>query len=167
MATPTTLPASFTAGAVLTAAQMNNLRGAFRILQVVQGGTATQVISSSSTYADTGLTATITPSATTSKIMVIVMQNGILKNAGAANNACNVKLLRGATDLVVVPQVGKTGTDLLNIIGSIPITTLDSPASISALTYKTQVANDNNTANGAYVQFGGQVSNIMLLEVSA
>jgi hypothetical protein len=99
--------------------------------------------------------------------MVIVMQNGILKNAGAANNACNLKLLRGATDLVVVPQVGKTASDMLNIIGSTSITTLDSPATTSATTYKTQFANDNNTASGAYVQFGGQVSNIMLLEVSA
>ena len=35
MATPTTLPAAFVSGAILTADQMNNLRGAFRVLQVV------------------------------------------------------------------------------------------------------------------------------------
>ena len=35
MATPTTLPATFVAGNVLTAAQMNDLRGAFRVLQIV------------------------------------------------------------------------------------------------------------------------------------
>jgi hypothetical protein len=41
MATPTTLPASFVAGNILTAAQLNNLRGAFRVLQVVQATDAT------------------------------------------------------------------------------------------------------------------------------
>ena len=41
MATPTNLPASFVAGAILTAAQQNDLRGAFRVLQVVQGTTTT------------------------------------------------------------------------------------------------------------------------------
>jgi hypothetical protein len=33
MATPTNLPATFVAGNVLTAAQQNGLRGAFRVLQ--------------------------------------------------------------------------------------------------------------------------------------
>jgi hypothetical protein len=31
MATPTNLPASFVSGAILTAAQQNDLRGAFRV----------------------------------------------------------------------------------------------------------------------------------------
>jgi hypothetical protein len=35
MAAVTPLPATFVSGDVLTAAQMNDLRGAFRVLQVV------------------------------------------------------------------------------------------------------------------------------------
>jgi hypothetical protein len=35
MATPTTLPATFVAGNVLEAEQLNDLRGAFRVLQTV------------------------------------------------------------------------------------------------------------------------------------
>jgi hypothetical protein len=167
MATPTTLPAAFVAGNVLTAAQLNDVRGAFRILQVVVGTTSTQAVSSSSAYADTGLTATITPSSSSSKVLVLVMQNSVLKNTGNAGNACNIKLVRGATDLVSVPLIGKTNTDLLNIIGAVPINTLDLPATTSATTYKTQFANDSNTASGAIVQFGGAASAILLLEVSA
>ena len=49
MATPTTLPASFTAGQVLTAAQMNDLRGAFRVLQVVQATKANTFSTTSAT----------------------------------------------------------------------------------------------------------------------
>jgi hypothetical protein len=66
MATPTSLPASFTTGAVLTAAQMNDLRGAFRVLQVLQGNTTSQVANSGTSYIDTGASVTITPSSTSS-----------------------------------------------------------------------------------------------------
>jgi hypothetical protein len=54
MATPTNLPATQTTGNVLTAAYMNDLRGAFRVLQVVQGTPVTaEVSNSTSTYVDT------------------------------------------------------------------------------------------------------------------
>ena len=42
-----------------------------KVLQVVQGNTATQVAHSTS-YADTGLTASITPSSTSNKILIMV-----------------------------------------------------------------------------------------------
>jgi hypothetical protein len=166
MATPTTLPAAFTAGQVLTAAQMNDLRGAFRILQVVSGSNSTQAISSSATFADTGLTATITPSATSSKILVLVTQNGVLKNTGANDNACNLRLFRGATNLQTVSEVGKTGTNLLNIIGAVTIFALDDPATTSATTYKTQFASHLGGASGAFVQYNSNTSTIILCEVS-
>ncbi len=86
MATPTTLPAAFVSGAVLTADQMNNLRGAFRVLQVVSATTATAVTNNTNVQADTGLTATITPQSTSSKILVMVSQAGCEKTAGNAKH---------------------------------------------------------------------------------
>jgi hypothetical protein len=44
MATPTTLPASFVAGSILTAAELNDLRGAFRVLQVVNATIQLQLL---------------------------------------------------------------------------------------------------------------------------
>jgi len=56
MATPTSLPASFTSGQVLTAAQMNNLRGGFRVLQVEQASLQVYFGSNSTAVVDaTGL----------------------------------------------------------------------------------------------------------------
>ena len=81
MATPTNLPAAVATGDVGTAAQFNNLRGAFRILQVVQATYGTNVINSTNVYADTGLTATITPQSSTSKILVVVHQASCGDNA--------------------------------------------------------------------------------------
>lgn len=167
MATPTTLPASFTAGAVLTAAQMNDLRGAFRVLQVVSANYSTQTTNSTTTYADTGLTATITPSATSSKILVLVHQAGVVKGGANAATCCDLLLLRGATGISTFGYaVGYTNSTADNYVGSQTSMYLDSPATTSATTYKTQFKNQQNAA-GVTVQIGSSQSNIVLLEISA
>ena len=166
MATPTTLPASFTTGQVLTATNMNDLRGAFRILQVVTGSTGTNVTNSTSTYADTGLTASITPSSTSSKVLVIVDQNGCYKTAGNSENRIQIQVLRGSTQIVSSGSLHLyTGTALINI-GSYGVAVIDSPATTASTTYKTQFMNPANVAQ-AQVQAGGAYSTIVLLEVSA
>ena len=166
MATPTNLPASFSTGQVLTAANMNDIRGAFRILQVVFGSTNTNATNSTSTYADTGLTASITCQSTASKVLVIVDQNGCYKTAGNAENRIQIRVLRGATEIVNSGSLHLyTATAVINI-GTYSVSVLDSPASTSALTYKTQFMNPNNTAQ-AQVQAGSAYSTITLLEVSA
>lgn len=168
MATPTTLPASFTSGQILTAANMNDIRGAFRILQVVQGTTSTEASSSSTSYADTGLTATITPSATSNKILVVVAQAGITKSSGNAANALNLKLLRGVTEIQRIGySVGYTGTALSLFVGTLTSMYLDSPASTSALTYKTTFSNDSATASVAVQRDSIPMSTITLMEISA
>ena len=165
MATPTNLPASFTAGNVLTAAQMNNLRGAFRILQVVYGSSATQQISSTSTLLNTGLTATITPQSNTSKVLVLVAENGIHKSIG--NTGVNLVLLRGASQIASIGQaLANTNTTTEQSIGTAGLMYLDSPGTTSATTYKTQFASSANTSF-AVVQHYNVVSTIVLMEISA
>jgi len=168
MATATNLPAAFVSGAILTADQMNNLRGAFRILQVVTASTSTQVTNSTTTYADTGLTASITPQASTNKILVIVTQSACYKSAGNTENALNLRLLRDATTIQTFANLaGYTNTLLQNRFGSCSTQYLDSPASTSALTYKTQLAN-NVAAADVGVQVGNVAqSTIILMEISA
>jgi len=166
MATPTNLPAAFSSGAVLTAAQQNALRGAFRILQVVQGTTTTIVSNSTTTYADTTLTATITPQSATSKILVMVSHGSVYKSNGNAFNGVNLRLVRGATVISNFGAgVGYTGT-ALDLTSSCSTVYLDSPATTSATTYKTQFAN-NFAANLVQVQVSASLSTITLLEVSA
>ena len=70
MATPTALPATFTAGQVLTAAEQNGLRGAFRILQVASVFKADTFSFTSTSFVDvTGLSVSITPREATSQII--------------------------------------------------------------------------------------------------
>lgn len=167
MATPTSLPATFVAGNVLTAAQMNDLRGAFRILQVVTATHSTTANNTTSTYADTGLSVSITPSSTSSKVLVIVDQAGCYKNAVNANNALNLKLLRDSTDLVEFLIAGGYSVTASSLnFGNAGCVYLDAPATTSATTYKTQFKNNNNS-NGVAVQSSSSVSTIAALEVSA
>ena len=135
------------------------------VLQVVNATYNSTTSSSSSTYADTGLTATITLSSTSNKVLVIVDQAGLLKQTN--DTYINLKLLRNGSDLSVVSNgAAYTGTSTTNYIGNSGISYLDSPASISALTYKTQIASANNNASVA-CQTNSSVSTITLMEIAA
>lgn len=167
MATPTNLPSSFVAGDILTAANMNLLRGGFRVLQVVFGSTATPVSNSTVTAADTGLTATITPQFSTSKVLVLVAQNGGDKSSGNVANAIKLLLVRGASTIQqITNSAGYTGTALNIRTATIGTAYLDSPATTSATTYKTQFAN-GVAAAAVSLQVNSETSTIVLLEISA
>jgi hypothetical protein len=167
MATPTTLPATFVAGNVLTAAQMNALRGAFRVLQVVSAETNTAVSSSSATYADTTLTATITPSSTSSKVLVIYHQNGIFKSDQNSGNRIDVRLFRGATILQTSADILFTNSLLAFHGPTISGIVLDSPATTSATIYKTQFRNPAAAASVSVQVNSTSNSGITLMEISA
>jgi hypothetical protein len=166
MATPTNLPASFNVGAVLTAAQMNDLRGAFRVLQVVNATTATSTTSATATFIDSTLTATITPTSASSKILVLITQ-AVGKSAASAFASIGLKLVRGATDIfTLTTQECYSGTGM-EFYTSTSANYLDSPATTSATTYKTQM-NSPNGQPTAYTQpFTLSKSTITLMEISA
>lgn len=149
MATPTSLPASFSSGAVLTAAQMNNLRGAFRVLQIIQT-TKTDTFSTTSTsFTDvTGLSVSITPSATSSKILVI----GYFNTSGNPDGTgVNIRLMRGSTEIFVGDAASTRtratggGWQWRTINAVCAPTFLDSPATTSSTTYKLQMSVGANT----------------------
>jgi hypothetical protein len=150
MATPTSLPATFVAGNILTAAQMNDLRGAFRILQVVST-TKTDTFSASVALGAstdiTGLSVSITPTSASSKIYIV----GVVHFANVNTYGSGaVTLVRDSTAIGVGTSTGSrtavTGAsivfsggtyDMLNTM----ISHLDSPATTSATTYKLQLTN--------------------------
>ena len=165
MATPTTLPAAFTAGQVLTAAQMNDLRGAFRVLQVVGGTRVTQTTSSTNVFVDTGLTVTITPQSATSKILVLVNQADCYKETN--NTYQELRLMRDATALNSFGAFGGYTNSNVSIgFGTVSTAHLDSPATTSATTYKTQLRSVNNNAIVG-CQGANSTSTITAIEISA
>lgn len=161
MATPTNLPASFVSGNILTATQQNALRGAFRILQVVYGTYTTATASASSTWVDTGVSATITPQSSTSKILVYTDLSTYTFTAGTTGG---IRLFRGATQLQIFADVGYCPAS--NMLSTFSTICLDSPATTSATTYKTQ-QNRGLGSGTFYTQVNSNPGNIILMEVSA
>ena len=140
------------------------------ILQVVQGRTKTLFTTASGTFADIGLTAAITPSSSSSKILVICNINGIFLSA-VAGSFGSLILLRGSTNVT-----GDSGAPYLGYpVGfdeaakaratSQTFTYLDSPSTTGATTYKVQAAQ----VGGVTINFqrDAQVySTIQLLEIA-
>jgi hypothetical protein len=137
------------------------------VLQVVNATTATNASNSTSTLADTGLTASITPSSASNKVLVIVSQNGCRKEAGNAVSRVFVQLQRNGTGIGdFAGSSAYTGVNDINDIGSVSASILDSPATTSAITYKTRFRNGTNAASVS-VQTDSEVSTITLMEISA
>jgi hypothetical protein len=130
-------------------------------LQVVSSGNAIVASSTSATYADTGLFASITPQSTSSLILVVWSQD--MFNSGSGTGV-GVRLVRGSTvlDTIIDMTYGSASSNVQQGTA----TYLDTPSSVSALTYKTQYA---RTAGGgtAFVQPNNNRSSILLFEVSA
>jgi len=138
------------------------------VLQVVNGSTSTETSATGTSDTDTGLTATITPLYSTSKILVLVSQK-IFCNTNAGNNAngATVKVLRGATTLITAERVGLSdGTGAMDNYFSTSY--LDSPSSTSALTYKTTMRLYQSAAAATvFAQLTSCPSGITLMEIAA
>jgi hypothetical protein len=139
--------------------------GGGKILQVIYGNSASQELNSTSTYADTTLTATITPTLATSKVLVLVQQTGLYKDTGDAQGS--VRLLRAGTEVIVFEAAyGKNQSTSANGNGGTGTAFLDAPATTSATIYKTQFKSNDNNAR-VFVQAGSSRSTIILMEVGA
>jgi hypothetical protein len=146
--------------------------GGGKVLQVVQGTYATQTSITSTTFTDSGLTATITPSSASSKVLVLVsMPCWITPLSGTPSQVAGwLKILRGATDISTITTSNTFGIGSSNgnmqfalIAG---MNYLDSPATTSATTYKLQGAQQQSSD---LLQFcrGSSQSTIVLMEIGA
>jgi hypothetical protein len=138
--------------------------GGGKVLQVVQSIYSTQTSITSTTLATTGLSATITPSAATSEVLVLVTQ-GYYYNTGSNSLGFGMSLYRGGSSISVIgtrlANGGPNGTN-----NTIAFNYLDSPSSTSALTYETY-GNIFQTTSTIVFQGDTTYSSITLLEIGA
>jgi hypothetical protein len=116
--------------------------GGGKVLQVVQGTLATKTSINTTTPTDTGLQATITPSAATSKILITVSIAVYLSRTSGTYNALGMKILRGGTTVVESDNFAQleiqTAPSFLSAVNVLAYSYLDSPSTTSATTYKLQ-----------------------------
>ena len=154
------------------------------VVQVVHGTKTGEVTITTTTFQDTGVTATITPKFDTSKILVIIDQP---YHMSRDNNVASggFKIFRNSTAIATPNGTGSsdgtspyacsysvTGASYVGIIDRWSFMILDEPASTSALVYKVQMAcqtgNDSGRIRAQYSGTSGdQKGHIALLEISA
>ena len=165
-----------------TGGTLDRLNRAGNILQVVST-TKTDTFSTSAltTWTDiTGLSASITPSSTSSKILVYSNVSGTLYQPGVI--AVHLRLMRDSSAIAVGDAAGSRNRvsfgNVITSTDSIATATgsfLDSPATTASVTYKVQIWLSNTTAtyinrtsndadNGASQR---SASTIVLMEVAA
>jgi len=173
----TTLAVASTAGYVLTvdSAEATGLKwaaaaGGGKVLQVVQGTSSTSTNITSATYTDTTLSASITPSSTNSKVLVMVTQECYVGSSTDQGGGV-LRLVRDSTNIwdpsgdTVVWIKTSASTPRHGAMFSLAY--LDSPSTTSSTTYKTQ-AKVQSATNSMFVQVNGQAtSTITLLEIGA
>ena len=140
------------------------------VLQVVQGTTSTSTQQTSITWTDTTLTASITPSSASNKILVLVNQHlQIFSPVATGYVGGSIRLVRGASSIyggVIAYQyyLEVTGGTRVNNYDYKSLIYLDSPSSTSSLTYKTQQRSFGATDEIVTQQAGTQ-STITLMEI--
>jgi hypothetical protein len=139
------------------------------VLQVVNATTDIETSNlSTSVWADTTLTASITPTSSSSKILILLSQNGV--NRQTNPGGVRVRLLRGATILSEYAGIygaawQGAGIGSENGVGSVSAGILDSPGTASSVTYKSQLI--AGQGGQAIVQHGNAVSTLILMEIAA
>ena len=144
------------------------------IIQIQQGTlTAPASTSTSGSFTDTGLTCTITPTRSDSKVFCMVSLGSISQQTGTS---VGFRLVRGSTD-IGMPDSTALQSGFTNvydpdglILASASFNFLDSPATTSATTYKITWRNSSSTSylgrfDGSATNYNG-VSTLILMEVS-
>jgi hypothetical protein len=145
--------------------------GGGKVLQVVQATITSPTTISSGTFTDSGITATITPTSATSKILVFT--NGAIRIETSQydrQTLATARILRGATEIydygrifqIYFPSITTGAVDHYHQIN---LNYLDSPATTSATTYKVQYG--GSIYQTLTSQGGGTKSTIILMEIGA
>jgi hypothetical protein len=142
--------------------------GGGKLLQVVSATTSTSYTNSTTTLTDvTGLTATITPTAATSKILVMISAS-VSVSISSSIGYVGAKLLRGATSLVDWEGYGFIFANTPGALHQVSIQYYDTPNTTSATTYKMQAKIDTaHFSMSTNWQYINKPSVITLFEIGA
>jgi len=133
------------------------------VLQVVNATYATQTSTTSGTYSATGLTATITPKFSNSKILVLASYSFFVAGTSPAN--ASAALYRNNTTQLIIGNYTENGSGIASyIINQETTNYLDSPATTSATTYT--IYYKANNSGTAYINGGTNTATMTLLEIA-
>ena len=140
------------------------------VIQAVSATTTTTTTNTTETFADTGLTASITISAN-SKVLIMCVQHLDVERSSSTSARCAVKLLRGSTDIFAPSNSKNIGIEGASsgMVMFLPLhfSFLDTGASTGSNTYKLQ-GRVTSATNSSRVRFqdDSNPSTMTLLEIA-
>ena len=146
--------------------------GGGKVLQVISKAVSTFQSINSTSYVDfTDFTLTITPSATTSKVLIFISVNGWDAQSQTLANPIDMVLRNGSNTVLNQPinwyaPVSNSNTATKAPPGLISQSYLDSPATTSAVTYKVSGKNATSPGNGFFMN-NGATSSMTIMEIGA
>ena len=149
-----------------TAPEWAAAAGGGKVLQAVMGTSSSSNEGTETSFTDTGLNVTITPAATSSKILVMMSTTGNIGQSGAFTYITCERQISGGADT----NIGDSTIGLCHMRGdSVNISpasfqALDSPSTVSAITYEVQ---RRVSAQSGGIIYQNVKSNITAIEIGA
>ena len=153
----------------------SNVIGSGAVLQVVSACTTTTFTSTSQTFADIGLSATITPTSSSSKIAIFANFGDTSSQNQGSPAGNKLVLFRNSTQLgggIAIANGGNfanqwnySGSNNEHSISSGHVSFIDSPNSTSSLTYKFQGATQTTGRTMEFMR-DNTIGHIILMEIA-
>jgi len=148
------------------------------VIQTIQATYSTQTTVASTSYTDTGLSVSITPQFSTSKILILASVLADAQRSNGSSQGGGISIVRNSTTVwspnangttqpyTWYAQIGSGAS--IEVSYMMNLNYLDSPATTSAITYKIQgAAYSTNNSGQIIFQIGNSTSNIIVMEIAA
>lgn len=137
------------------------------VKQVINSVFNSSFSTSSTSWVDTGFSATITPTSATSKILILFNSGGLTRPA-VASECPRLQIVKGASTYVYGGgNIYYTTSSFDYSDWYLFLNWVDSPATASSITYKIQMQTRLGNTCVMNNSYGGQQASIQLLEIAA
>ncbi len=153
---------------VITVPAGHTLYAPGHVVQVVEFTSSTVVTNNSSTYVSTGLSATITPSSISSKIMILARTQGVSPNNASVPT---FTIFRGTVAGTNLAPLTYGFNYLYSAFGGaieacVAVQIIDSPNTISPQTYTFAFKNASGAVGAVSAQGASALGSIILMEIA-
>jgi hypothetical protein len=138
-----------------------------KVLQVVSATSSTATSTTSTTFVDTALTANITPTSATSKVLILLTIPETFKNGGSSLTTIQMNISRNGTQVNRFSSFGNYTGVSSDLFITTSASYLDSPATTSSTTYRLRVCSTVSGQPVGVINDVNSQASIILMEIGA
>ena len=138
-----------------------------KVLQVVSATSSTATSTTSTTFVDTALTANITPTSATSKVLILLTIPETFKNGGSSLTTIQMNISRNGTQVNRFSSFGNYTGVSSDLFITTSASYLDNPATTSSTTYRLRVCSTVSGQPVGVINDVNSQASIILMEIGA